>query len=263
MAVDSKYIAKLDDALSARLRPMGYFTRQEGGIQFRLDEREQTRYPDISIYAPDAPTLPHKPETWRGGAPLILPMLEALQFDTAELDSYVAISIYDADKHQIGLLELLSPVNLPGRPGHPAYREKRREALSGGLIFIEIDLHNHHRSLFEHLHRDGRLDDAPYLVAITDPRPDIQHGQTIIHTFRVDEPIPTIDIPLNGDDKLTGFDLDSAYQAAYEQSYFGLEVDYAALPTGFDDYNPKDQATILARLKSIQDRLAREEDLDG
>ncbi|GEM_PF-2616882 len=75
----SKFIAKLDDALSAQLRPMGYFTRQVGGIQFRIDERDQTRYPDIPIYA-DAP----RPTAYETSLPniaatLVLPTVEAFQ----------------------------------------------------------------------------------------------------------------------------------------------------------------------------------------
>ncbi len=131
------------------------------------------------------------------------------------------------------------------------------------MILIEIDLHNHQRSLFEHLRRDGRLDDAPYLLAVTDPRPDVRLGETIIQTFRVDEPIPPIDIPLSNDQHLTQFDLNSAYQAAFEQSYFGLEFDYATPPTGFELYAPQDCAAILARLNDIQARAARGENLEA
>ena len=68
--------------------------------------------------------------------------------------------------------------------------------------------------------------------------------------FGVDEPIPTLAIPLNGSDLLP-CDFDLAYQTTFEAAYLGDLVDYANLPVNFDRYSPADQARIANRMLAV------------
>lgn len=69
--------------------------------------------------------------------------------------------------------------------------------------------------------------------------------------FNVDQAIPALTIPLNGDDALA-FNFDQPYQKTYTETLYGLElVDYRQLPQHFDRYSPTDQARIANRIVAV------------
>ena len=74
------------------------------------------------------------------------------------------------------------------------------------------------------------------------------------HFFRVDDTIPTVQVPLADGDKFA-FDFDAPYQETYRRNrhYHQSAVDYAALPPAFDRYDAVDQAAI----KAVMERAAQ------
>lgn len=81
--------------------------------------------------------------------------------------------------------------------------------------------------------------------------------------FDVDQAIPTLTIPLNGDDALA-FNLDQPYQKTYTETLYGLElVDYRHLPHHFDRYSPADQARIANRMVAVLQAARDGVDLDS
>ena len=98
---------------------------------------------------------------------------------------------------------------------------------------------------------------------VLDPRPDTQHGLASLNEFAVDESIPTISIPLSGEDQLA-FDFNAPYQRLYQEMLYGLDtVDYATLPSNFERYSPADRARIANRMLAVLATVQSGADLEA
>jgi hypothetical protein len=193
---------------------------------------------------------------------LVFPMSAILDTNPRSDRPYSAIALYErAGPHTpVAWLEVLSPSNK--RPGADAeaYRRKRRDLLDSGIISVEINyLHETQPMLLSAADYDA----LPYRITVLDPRPDTQHGLVSLNAFTVDAPIPTVIIPLSGEDRLA-FDFDAPYQRLFQEMLYGLDtVDYATLPPNFDRYSPTDQARIANRMLAILAAAQSSADLEA
>jgi hypothetical protein len=189
---------------------------------------------------------------------------------------YRAISIapLDAESLEEGdpvvWIELLSPSNKGESEDALHYREKRMDLLAAGLVFVEIDyLHETPPAIstgtisgYFRLHMRQRYPEiTPYRIVMIDPRPTLEQGIAQIAGFGVDEPIPALRIPLNGDDFIQ-FDFEAVYQKTFEESYYGSRLDYRELPRNFERYLPGDQQRIVARMCQVLEALHAGLDLE-
>jgi hypothetical protein len=95
------------------------------------------------------------------------------------------------------------------------------------------------------------------VILVNDPRPNVEEGRTKILGFGVDDPIPTVDVPLARDEALT-FDFGAPYRQTFESlSYFRNRVDYERLPVRFETYSEEDQGRIQARMAAVAEALTR------
>jgi hypothetical protein len=87
---------------------------------------------------------------------------------------------------------------------------------------------------------------------VNNPHPTLADGTLEVFGFRVDDPIPTIAIPLLDDDRVT-LPLGEVYNHTYSMNlHFGLRlVDYEKLPERFDTYDEIDQERIQARIAAV------------
>ncbi|MDX1992361.1 MAG: DUF4058 family protein [bacterium] len=160
----------------------------------------------------------------------------------------------DAPGVPVVRIELLSPTNKPPGDGYLQYREKRSAFVQDGFPLLEIDYLHETRTPLRRVpsYPDREPESHPYLIAITDPRPTPEQGETRIYGFDVDQPIPVVELPLAGDDRLP-FDFGAVYDRTFESlGYFGNRVDYAVEPEAMDRYSPSDQARIRARMAAVQ-----------
>lgn len=235
----NRHIGDLAGLLRLQLLPMGYTATLESSLQIRRVGSSDTSSPN-------------------GDAPAAT--LTVAQMLTAEQDTeapYRAVVIRDkADSTPVAWLELLSPSNKGAGPDAQAYLLKRRDLLASGLVFIEIDyLHETPPTfprLLDYTNPLQRNASAyPYRIVVLDPRPDIDSGPAHAAEFAVDDPIPTVSVPLNAEESLA-FDFGAAYDKTYTEMGYGLEsVDYAELPAHFDGYNVRDQWTVLKKMVVI------------
>lgn len=121
------------------------------------------------------------------------------------------------------------------------YRERRLQFIRSGLGLVEIDFMHETRPMLYALPRYPADSGATaYYVAVTDPRTS---DKTAIYRFGVDQPIPTISVPL-----LYGVempcDMDKVYQETFEEGRFGDDVDYRQVPFRLNAYSPSDQQKI-------------------
>ncbi len=268
------HITDLAKALQVQLRPLGYIARAEQGLQVRrLDDSGTSRVADVAIIDQRlANRFPVAVPVAATAGEIVFPLADLV---VDEIDEYTGISIrrLEADEDgklpTVAWLELLSPGNKPGGGDFDTYNHKRRELLEKGLVFIELDFLHASPTSFESLpsyqprKRGGQreAEATPYRITVIDPRPTLDEGEGRIRGFYVDDPIPTMTIPLAGSDRIS-FDFNAPYQRSFTEMYYGNEVNYAELPVAFDLYSLDDQARILSRIVAVLQAAERGENLE-
>ncbi len=264
------HIIHLAEVINRQLPP-GYVVDPERSMQIRhhhpdtgeplvwkprpdvtIYEREFRRGEPATVATPTTPTL-------RRTAIASVDVLDEQSFLRA-----VVIREIDA-QGQIGKpitwIELLSPTNKPPNSGYLLYREKRNTTLHSQLVLVEIDYLHETRSPVPLLasYPDGEPDAFPYSIVVTDPRPSLEEGMLAVYSIAVDEPLPTILIPLAGNDSLT-LDMNAVYHHSFSSlTSFSVRVDYEQLPRNFERYTPADQKRIWERMQAAQRTLSTEQ----
>jgi hypothetical protein len=92
---------------------------------------------------------------------------------------------------------------------------------------VEIDYLHERHPMIEKLpsYAVGHPGAVPYHVLVSDPRPTFDMGQVKVHRFGVLDPLPLVDIPLDGED-IIQLDLSTIYNQTYSERPFWLSVDY-------------------------------------
>jgi hypothetical protein len=277
----SNHISDLLRALRPQLLPLGYDADLEPSLQIRrldgggADVRPES---DVTIYDldPARARLPRRAASGTGVAELVLPLSDALFGEPLSEKQYGAIGIFEfvpgkLDRGEpIAWIELLSPSNKPGGRDAREYFDKRLTVLESDLIFIEIDYLHESPSTLPGLPsyrpQRGRPGDDrahAYRVAVIDPRPDLRRGMVRAREFGVDVPIPTVAIPLSGNDTLA-FDFGQPYRKTIEETLYGLQlVDYRELPANFDRYSLEDQRRIALRMLATVEAARAGEDVES
>lgn len=273
----TRHIGDLTGLMRVELRSMGYIADIEQSLQIRqVDEAPRFPKADVTIYDPDL--VRAGPTALQGGTyEVVLPVVAMLELTETEIKHYRAIGLYelvgknrDERGDPVAWIELLSPSNKPGGQDYEDYRHKRLKVLQSGLVFVEIDyLHESPPTIAgvtNYRPKDKSLPaepgSHPYRIAVSDPRPDFWDGMAHIHQFDVDDPIPTVSIPLNAGDVLE-FDFNRAYQKTFEEMVYGeLEVDYSKFPENFGLYSESDQLRIAARMLAVLEAARRGENLE-
>ncbi|MEZ4866817.1 MAG: DUF4058 family protein [Caldilineaceae bacterium] len=274
----TSYIVHISAALKAQLLPLGYTTGKERSLQIRrLDMPDSRPHSDVSIYDLDRNRAQSRARSGQGGAyDMVLALPEVLATEEDPIDFW-AIAIYAADqtgkekREPVAWIEVLSPSNKPGGVHAQAYRTKRRKLLDSAIVFVEIDYLHESAPTFNQLpayrarDREGNpLRGAhPYRILVVDPRPLITQGNLYLYHFDVDQPIPTVTIPLSGADSID-FAFGLPYERMLEMELFTLEiVDYTQLPTHFNHYTPADQARIANRMIAVMEAAQKGIDLES
>lgn len=262
----NKHIADLAEALDAQL-PERYVVGLTDSLQiveYHPDTgRRIRRYPepDVTIY-----------DTGRTSPLAVgdIVVAEPTQVLTAEatievdpelfLTALVIYELSETDKTPVTRIELLSPTNKSPGDGYFQYIEKRRATLHQGTPLVEIDyLHETYTPLHNvPLYPDREPDSFPYLIAVTDPRPALAQGRAWIYGFGIDTPIPSLELPLANEERLS-FSFDKVYQQTVASlRFFSVDLDYTNPPLNFKSYHPDDQARILAVMERIRQGQAAE-----
>ncbi len=273
----ANHIPDLTRLLQVQLRPMGYEADIEQSLQIRR-AGEFAKYPksDVTVYDPD-PVRRLKPVGVHQAAAdeLVMPIPAMLNLAEERLDYYKAIGIYKMASsgsergEPIVWIELLSPSNKPPHADFVHYHEKRTEVLQSGIVFVEIDYLHEFPPTFDSVPSYRPLDRShppepgahPYRITVLEPRPDFYEGQGRSRQFVVDEPIPTMAIPLSAGDAIE-FDFGAPYQKTFEEMFYGDRVDYSQLPMNFDLYSEADQTRIVSRMLAVLAASQNGEDLE-
>lgn len=162
----------------------------------------------------------------------------------------VAIRALDAQRGEqtVAWIELLSPTNKPPHPGYYEYNAKRVGAIQAGIVFVEIDYLQQSRPVIATLPVYPAEGAFPYYTTLTIPAAIYEDSSVSVEGFQVDDPIPVLDNPLLGDDRVR-VDLGAVYNITFGSvPNFSEEVDYEQLLPRFESYSPADQTRIRAKM---------------
>lgn len=202
--VHTQLIVDVGRALSAQVRP-----------RYRVAIRERVY---LDVWRPD-PLLVTSTAPIKAGDPVIgeLPMPEEVTERFLEIQAVNSGDVITA-------IELLSPTNKrPGR-GRQVYEEKRLQILGSQTHLVEIDLLRSTPPMEMYLPPD---EDADYRIVIsrTTERP-----RASIYLFGIQQPIPTIPVPLRQNDPEPLLDLNSILHDLYDRASFDLLINYSHAP---------------------------------
>jgi len=258
-AFHSTHIIHLNDELELRL-PEGYASLSEESLQIRRTILpEEFNLPSV-VFRPDI-ILSHPAS--RPDAPMTSPV-PAVPSDTLplielqeDIEPMTAVIIYKLSGKNIRgkpvtRIELFSPANKPGGSHHATYLNNRRESLRAGLNLVEIDYLHETSPILPVMasYPKGDKGAYPYRIIVSNPHPNYAQGVAQIYGFGVDDAIPVVSIPLDGDERLA-FDFGIPYKrTAASRRTFQEAMEYTKLPLNFERYHPEDQQVIRQRVRS-------------
>jgi hypothetical protein len=260
----ARHTVHIADTLAARVRPLGYRVTLEESLQIRRLAEVHDYRSDLLVFAPGDRST----GTAIAAAPEGTLTIGTLMGEALSDKPYSAIAIRKRDsthdEQPIAWIELLSPTNKGTSSDANAYRAKRMNLLSAGLVVVEIDYLNETPPTFETIppyapDKDGNWNSTarPYRILVLDPRPELIAGPAWNMEFSVDEIIPTVTIPLSGDDRVQ-VDFNITYDQTFTTGFYGDQIDYSVEPLGFERYAPWDQLRILGRMVALIERSQRQ-----
>lgn len=254
------YLFLAAEKLNRQLPPR-YRVRLERSLQIReynptTGERIRRPIPDITLYDSHPSTISSASSTPALAAPtVIFPAIETLQ--EQDEDYLRALVIHDKDMGKpITRIELLSPTNKPPGRGAFEYIGKRETALWSGMALVEIDYLHETRSPIRGIAPYPEEPDSyPYTIVVTDPHPSLAKGEARVYGFRIDDPIPTIPIPLVEEDTLN-FDFGAEYMRTFSSlGSFYEAVDYEQLPVAIETYALIDRERIDQVCQRVKEKI--------
>lgn len=218
--VHAGLIVACQELLNRQLRPK-YVARVESRVYIEGEDdpaRKEFFVPDLRVARQKGSAKPARVKVAAGiTEPVVvtddagLEIRESL-LEVVALDSRTVVTV----------IEVLSPSNkLRGAEGRESYLKKRSEVMGSDTHWVEIDLlrRGEHLSLRRHL--------APhdYLVYVS---PAAMRPKGHAWPVRLDEPLPTIGVPLRPPDPDAALSLQEALTTVYERAALDLSVDSTA-----------------------------------
>lgn len=249
----ASHIIHLADLLNEYL-PAHYTAYPERSLQIReLDWGDTILFsrprPDVTIFRREGVGT-----TETGDALAMQPTWEAAIAEVIDpVQRPVAVVIRAATPDSalgqvVTRIEVLSPSNKPGGSHASAYKQRRIEALESGVPLVEVDYLHEQPPIIPAVPFYPHDPDAlPYMIVVSDPRPNWEQGRVAVYGFGIDMPVPSVPIPLLDADVIV-FDFDAAYQRTFTARRYASLIAPHAEPPRFDTYSPADRARIRAKL---------------
>lgn len=214
----SSFIYDLGDRLVPQVRPQ-YVVRRERRVYVETDPDDPDRYiiPDAALLRPAGTGGVEKAAVSSAAiaatAELTLPM------PVTHREAF--LTVRDADSLEVvTAIELLSPANKRrGSDGRKLYLQKRDAVLQSTANLVEIDLLRGG----DRLPTVGPLPDGDYFVFIARGR---RRPRAEVYAWRLRDPLPTIPIPLKGDDPDVTLDLQTIFADRFDRSGYDYSLKY-------------------------------------
>ncbi len=119
----------------------------------------------------------------------------------------------------ITVIEVLSPKNKRAGEGRIAYEKKRRMVLESATHLVEIDLLRGGKAM----PIVGTRSQPTYRVLVSRSE---QRPAADLYSITLQEPLPTIPIPLKSEDTDLLLDLQAVFNRVYEEARYSMRIDY-------------------------------------
>ena len=216
------FLGAARDFLNARVMPR-YVTDYEQSV-WLLSEEDEEGDAEVTLYRPDldverADFAAPPPD---GGGPVatLEPRSLARPAPATRRVRHRRLAVLEArSKAVVTVIELLSPWNKVN-PGRREYLAKQNELLRAGVNLVELDL----------LRGGRRLPTVQPLPAgdhhafVTEPTEGWTE-RVDVYSWGLRDALPTIPVPLAGDDPPVGLDLAAAFAAIYDPAGYGVLLD--------------------------------------
>lgn len=178
---------------------------------------EEKINPDVSIVQEQRSRGRTLSKVQESRGPVILELPEPLPIP------HYRVSIRDVDKRRlVAVIEFLSPTNKRGK-GREQYLPKREKILRSTVHLVEVDLLRQG----QRLPVKGRLPPGAYFAVVSraQERPKIK-----VWPINLDEPLPTIPIPLRKKKEGVSLDLQAAFTSVFDQGSYAAIIQYQGAP---------------------------------
>ena len=183
-----------------------------------LTELPPHRVPDVGL-------LGSQPGGRAAGAAAVAPAPLVVEALTPVPIPQTTVEIRDvANRRLVTAIEVISPTNKRG-DGRREYERKRRQLLKSTAHVLEIDLIRVGRRF--PVARD--LPAAPYFVFLSRAQ---RRGQVEVWPIPLDQPLPTVRVPLLPEDPDVSLDLQAALTQVYDLFGYDDLLDYTRPPPG-------------------------------
>lgn len=232
----NRYIAALDEALSARVRPHFYVEEQSSVYIVELGALSRPPVkPDV--YLVDAERPPPGGPTVVAERPVTRPVRVTARFPEELRQRY--LEVRDSRNHRVvSVLEVLSPTNkAAGTVGREAFLRKRRDLMAAPIHWIEIDLL-----------RAGER--PPEVAGLSDYYALLKRAEAAdefaVWYWDLRDSLPVIAVPLTADRPDAVLDLQDVLARTYAR-FYAERLEYRDAPP-FPRLQPADAAWVAARL---------------
>lgn len=225
------FVAYLRESLQRQL-PEPYFAEISDRVVVEFDERRLE--PDVNVLRYDEAVSESSflHETNGGTAVAEATRTQPLLIQ-APHDEHreTFLTIYAGGEHErlVTTIEVLSPSNkTPGAQGRDLYLLKQREVLESRVHLVEIDLLRGGRHTTAVSEERLKAKSGPFDYQVCIHRWN-RFGNFAVYTIRLEEKLPTIDIPLLPKDPPVAIDLQAVFDRCYDTGPYRRRVRYAEL----------------------------------
>jgi hypothetical protein len=217
--VHHELISTIRQLLNQQIRPK-YIARVEERIYMVPDDDPEHRFwkvADVKVHRHSSTATMRSNGAIAIAEPVVLHQSDAIREGRVEIQEV-------ASRRVVTVIEVLSPSNkLKRAAGRRSFMKKRREVMSSKANWVEIDLL---RTGTSHPSK-SRFPTCQYFVYSS---PAVMRPDAKAWPMAIEEPLPTVGIPLRKPDPDAPLDLQAALDLAYDRAAYEDMVDYTKDP---------------------------------
>jgi hypothetical protein len=191
-------------------------------LEHQPEERPGVIEPDVIVLEPQGPSLPSRGGAATATVVAITRVTLTVPMPERQREAFLTVRLRET-MDVVTVIEVLSPTNKrAGSDGRKEYLKKREEVLLSSAHLVELDL----------LRGGARLPtneplppgDYYALVCRRRRRPRVE-----VYAWPLRHPLPTIPVPLTGEDPDVALDLQEVFTTVYDRAAYQYSIDYAAV----------------------------------
>jgi uncharacterized protein DUF4058 len=217
----TRFITALADSLLPGVRPR-YVVRVERRVYLEHVPEGPAGFINPDVMVLERPEAPSPPAEGAGGTATLVavtPVVLSVPMPERRREAYLTVRERES-MEVITVIEVLSPSNKrSGSDGRQEYLSKREAVLLSGTHLVELDLLRGGKRL----PTNEPLPPGDYyaIVSRAARRPRVD-----VYAWPLRHPLPTIPVPLTGNDPAVPLDLQAVFNTVYDRAGYDYSLDY-------------------------------------